>query len=587
MATEFTSQATPVRLSRVEPFQLGLARIEPAALRVSSEGRTLALEPRIMQVLVVLAQAENRVVSREALIESCWGGVTVGDNAIHRSISRLRSLARDLGGGGFQIETLSRVGYRLTASPGPDAGTPALAPPPSTDVLTEAKIRLCVLPFSAPLGGEDNEVLADGVAEDVITELGRISIFSVTSVRTSFALKGAGSDLRSIGAALGVSHVREGSVRRTDGRVRLSVRLVDVQRDRVVWAERYDRSLQAISALPTEVSRAMASALDRGLSPQDARRLAKRAARNPEAFELLLMARHYHRTGYAGNLRRYNTVIELCERATAIDADDAEAWALMAASQANRRRHFAIGDGGRAAVGRALALDDGLSAARAIKAQILMMDGDYDASLVEIDAALALDPDGLDANLVAGQIYFRLRRLDDAIAYWERAAALAETDFIPLGFLTACYVAQGDLERARRAARSLKLRTGLTLAEEPDNSSATGFAAYAHAVLGEAEKANRLMAEALARGEDNLQMKTAFVRTKILLDQHEAALDLLEDVLSASAAGFAVFAATDQTYDPLRGDPRFAAMLSQAIHRRGASTSTPGSIAPRDPRLSS
>ena len=275
------------------------------------------------------------------------------------------------------------------------------------------------------------------------------------------------------------------------------------------------------------------------------------------------MARQYYRTGHAGSLARYRTVIDICGRATAIDPDYADAWALMAAAQANLRRHFAQGDGGRAAVARALDLDGDLPTARAIHGQIAMMGGDYDLALSEVRKALALDEECLEANLVAGQIHYRLRQLDAAIRYWERAAGLAETDFIPTGLLATCYATHGDLERARQAARSLKLRTELALSHESDNSSAIGFAAYAHAVLGEVGDVDRLVAEARARGETNLQMKTSFVRALVLLGRHGAALDLLEEVLAAASAGFAIFAATDPSYDPLRDHPRFVAMMAR------------------------
>jgi DNA-binding winged helix-turn-helix (wHTH) protein len=121
-----------IRLADVGPFRLGELRVQPATRQLFRGDSSEILEPRVMQVLVALAQANGAVISRDELIERCWGGVVVGENAIQRVISRLRQVAATLGNGCFQLETITKVGYRIIAPAGVD-GEPAraesLAPP--------------------------------------------------------------------------------------------------------------------------------------------------------------------------------------------------------------------------------------------------------------------------------------------------------------------------------------------------------------------------------------------------------------------------------------------------------------------------
>ena len=120
----------PVRLAREPDFSLGGLTVRPSLCEVEAHGRRRRLEPKVMQVLVALARADDRVVSRDGLIDACWGGRIVGEDAINRCIGRLRRLAETCEDG-FSIETLARVGYRLTAAqvcePSPVAASTASA----------------------------------------------------------------------------------------------------------------------------------------------------------------------------------------------------------------------------------------------------------------------------------------------------------------------------------------------------------------------------------------------------------------------------------------------------------------------------
>src|SRR5690242_9033994 len=105
---------TTAELAARPDFTLGLAAISPSSRTIAGPGGTADVEPRVMQVLVVLADAAGHVVTRGTLFDRCWGGVYVGDDSLNRTIGAIRKLAADIAGGSFEIETIPRTGYRLT-----------------------------------------------------------------------------------------------------------------------------------------------------------------------------------------------------------------------------------------------------------------------------------------------------------------------------------------------------------------------------------------------------------------------------------------------------------------------------------------
>ncbi len=132
MATvQDSSRPGAIVLARTPPFRLADVEVRPATRQIVRGTESETLEPRIMQLLVALAHAKGEIVSRDDLIERCWDGRIVGDNAIHRAVSRLRELALGFAGGAFQIETITKVGYRLLLNPeAAPVARSGVAPPP-------------------------------------------------------------------------------------------------------------------------------------------------------------------------------------------------------------------------------------------------------------------------------------------------------------------------------------------------------------------------------------------------------------------------------------------------------------------------
>jgi adenylate cyclase len=233
------------------------------------------------------------------------------------------------------------------------------------------KIAICVLPFANMSGDVEQDYFSDGISEDIITDLSKVSALSVIARNSAFAFKGKNVNIPQVARQLNVTHVLEGSVRKSGGRVRITAQLIDGVKNDHVWAERYDRDLHDIFALQDEISHAIVGALKLKLLPEERRAIEVRGTDSAEAYNLFLMARQEWSTGFEGDPRRNGTIVRLCERATDIDPNYARAWALMAMAQATNRYFFDDGgDGGAAAADRALALDANLAEAHAIKARV-------------------------------------------------------------------------------------------------------------------------------------------------------------------------------------------------------------------------
>ncbi|HEV8256834.1 MAG TPA: adenylate/guanylate cyclase domain-containing protein, partial [Casimicrobiaceae bacterium] len=434
---------------------------------------------------------------------------------------------------------------------------------------TPQRLSICVLPFANMSGDPEQEYFSDGISEDIITDLSKVSALWVAARNTAFTFKGKHVDVPQVARQLKVSHVLEGSVRKAGGRVRITAQLVDGATGGHVWAERYDRDLNDIFALQDEISQAIVAALKLKLLPEEKKAIEQRGTTNPEAYKLYLMARQYNITGNFGTARRSEAIIRLCRRATEIDPNYARPWALMALAQVNLRFFFGKqGDDGLAAAERAIELDGNLAEAHAAKSQVLRQNARFDDALREIEIALHLDPESYDVNLAAGMLYYVLRRLGEAILHFERAATIVETDFRSAGMLISCHATIGDKEGARRTARRALERCEKIVAAEPDNGSAMGFAVGALAVLGEAERAKEWAERALLLDPANMNLRYNFACTLITeLHDFEPALDLLATRFETMPIEVLNWVKSDPDLDPVRDDPRFKAMLAAAEAR--------------------
>jgi adenylate cyclase len=262
----------------------------------------------------------------------------------------------------------------------------------------------------------------------------------------------------------------------------------------------------------------------------------------------------------------------LCNRAIEIDAGYAGAWALIARGQMDERYRFGgTSDGGLAAADKALALDANLADAHAVKARVLFEDGHAEEAAAEIAVALQLDPEAWEVNDQAATISFRQYRLEDAARYYEKATALAETDFGTPAMLVTCYTALGNAEAVKRAAKITVERTEKAIAQDRSNGSALAYGVAALSALGEAERAREWIARALLVDPDNVNMRYNFAcALAAYLKDTDAALDMLGTVLEKTAQGYVSHAKVDPDLDVIRDHPRFKSMMAAAEARLAA-----------------
>ena len=226
----------------------------PSLNNMSSEGKTVRLEPKVMGVLLCLAQRPGETLSKEQLFQAVWPNTIVTEDVLKRCIAELRRAFCDDARNPRVIETISKRGYRLIAP----VGAPATESAPAETAVSDS---IVVLPFLNMSPDPQNDYFADGITEEIIDSLAQIPTLRVVARTSAFSFKGKHMDLRVVGEQLQARNVLEGSVRSAGNRLRITAQLVNAANGYHLWSERYDREVKDVFATQEEIARAIAERL--------------------------------------------------------------------------------------------------------------------------------------------------------------------------------------------------------------------------------------------------------------------------------------------------------------------------------------
>jgi TolB-like protein/Flp pilus assembly protein TadD len=463
---------------------------------------------------------------------------------------------------------------------------------PKASVTSELPEKsIAVLPFENLSRDPDNAYFADGIQDEILARLSKIADLKVISRTSTQKYKSAPDNLREIAKQLGVSNILEGSVQKAADQVRVNVQLINALNDAHLWSDIYDRKLTDIFAVESDIAKTIADTLQAKLTGAEKQMIAAQPTSDTAAYELYLKGRSLWGKRGGDNLRQ---AIAFYEQAIAGDPNFAPAYAGLAEVYSVLPYYTATAPGeafpkAKAAALKALQLDDKLAEAHTALAQVLYRESDMAGSIAEFQRAIALNPNYATAhqlygnhplaalgrfdeaiaegtraieldplspiiNSDLGETLYLARRYDEAIAQLRKAVEIDPTFWSAHELLGVVLQLKGNVqaaiaeyEKAQQLSDDLAPRVELALAK---------------AQLGDKEAAVRMLAELEELSQH--RYVNAFWRTLLYLslNNREEAIRWLEQAVANHEVSRLK---VHPVYDPLRGDPRFEALVQKVV----------------------
>jgi len=598
-------------------------------------GVKLRLQGQPLQVLAILLQRAGNLVTREELRSQLWPADTFVDfdHSLHNAIARLREVLGDSADAPRYIETLPRRGYRFIAPvrevQGPQISAEssnktselvavATRPTPPAGWLlallgcavalaswvawqhfhvqvSVTPIRsLAVLPLQNLSGDAAQEYFADGMTEELITELSRIHALKVISHTSVTEYKGTKKHLPQIARELGVDGILEGSIVREGDQVRVTVQLLDGPNDRHIWSEDYQREVRGILTLQREMAQAIAHQIRIQLTPQQQARVSSGRVVNPEAYEAYLKGRSFITSdfltpqqlrtaqgyfeksiqkdpgfalGYVGLAdcyvylalfdqispeRGYRPAEEALHKALELDDSIGEAHATLALL---KWRHDWDWTAAEREFDNAIALAPNFGCAHLNRSYYLSWKGRRTEAMAELAKSRELDP-GYSFDNTESAAYYQSRDYQGLVEASRRAVASNPNEWPVYYFLGVGYEGSGKRAQAiPEYQKALEMSDG-----DPDPTAAL---AHAYAVTGRRAEAEKILHE-LERRSKSVYVSPYIIATIYAgLGDKDRAFGFLEKAYQERCWDIAWFLKADLRIDNLRSDPRFQALLQR------------------------
>jgi adenylate cyclase len=496
------------------------------------------------------------------------GGIAVSQSVRDHVGNKLDLLFRDKGDQLLKnIADPVRV-YDVVLEPGaPDA---ALDSP----MTMSDKPSIAILPFTNMSGDPEQEYFSDGIAEDIITDLSKISNLFVVGRNTSFTYKGMSLQLQKVALDLGVKFLLEGSVRKAGQMVRVTAQLIDGPSGGHLWAERYDRQLTDIFAIQDEITKAIVDQLKVRLFPEEMQAIGQAPTGNVEAYTYYLRGRQYFHncTKWFLGLAR-----EMFVRAVELDPEFARAYAGMSMAATRLAGWFGEvipSDAILAAAAKAIELAPDLAEAHAAQGEALSGLGHIEESERAFERALQLDPNHFESNLFYARHWARFGEFERALPYFTRAAEVQPDDCQAPFLLDQSLRALGRLEEGRPYAQMGLKRAEEALRRFPESSRPAQLGATTLAAMGEFDEARRWMDRALAIDPDDPHIRYNAACMWAQIGEYDRAFDYLDQWATHSGMENRDWMLHDPDLDPLRNKPRYAQLI-EALNTRIAKLPQP------------
>ena len=560
-------------MSSVSTLQFGPFRLEAKEHRLSRNGADVPLQLKAFEILCILAERAQRLLTKEELLRLVWPDSTVEENNLNKNISLLRKVLGEQENGQSYIETIPRVGYRFTAPVFQlDLSLPA-AQPAAAPVERPARKTVAVLYFENLSGDTNDEYFRDGITEDVITELEKIRELRLIPRTSVLAYRDKLLALTEVGDRLCAAYVLEGSIRRSGNRLRITARLAETASGHSVWAERYDRSMQDVFSIQDEIAKNIAVALRVVLTETEKHEIEKVPTSNIQAYDYYLRGRQFF---YQLRRQSLEFARQMFARAIVIDPGYARAYAGVADCSSFLYMWFeATSDNlleALCASRRGVELDPESPVAHASLGLAEFLSKNYENANAQFERAISLCTELYEAYYFYGRSCFAQGQFEKAAELFALASEVTPADFQAVSLSGLCFRALGRDAQARQAFQQCLQKVENHLQLNPDDVRAVYMKSGALCGLGENELALEWSDRALAMDPEESSVLYNVACNYALLNQTEKAVACLEKAFQ-KGFGHKEWMEHDPDFASVRNHPRFKAMMRAGKRMLGVAAS--------------